>query len=61
MHALICLIFIFRDFFGVSFGDELDNIGNRLDRKALAEVISELTPRLGVRLGLKEIHHVLQG
>jgi hypothetical protein len=59
--ALICLVFTFRDFFGVSFGDELDNVVNGLDREALAEVIRKLTPRLGARLVLKDSHYVLQG
>jgi hypothetical protein len=45
-------ILVFRDFFGVSFGDELHNVVNGIARKALAEFISELTPRLGARLDL---------
>ena len=57
MKALVCPIFIIKDFFDLSFGDELDNVVNGLDHKALAEVICELTPRLGARLVLKVIHH----
>jgi hypothetical protein len=49
------------DFFGVSFGDEIHNVVNGIARKALAEVISELTPRLGASLDLyKESDIVLQ-
>jgi hypothetical protein len=63
MNALIyrCNIIVFRDFFGVSFGDELHHVVNGIARKALAEVISELTPRLGARLDLyKDSDGVLQ-
>jgi hypothetical protein len=59
MKTLICLVVIVRDFFGVSFGDELDNVVNGLDRTALAEVISAFTPC--ARLVLKDVHFVPQG
>jgi hypothetical protein len=53
MNALICrCIVVFRDFYGVSFGDERYNVVNGLACKALAEVMSELTPNLGTRLDL---------
>ena len=62
MNALMCLVFILREFFGASFGDELDNVVTGINRKALPEVISELTPRFGACLDLcEDIDLVLQG